>query len=388
MKKRLKKIFFCALLVVIVYIICPEDFLSQEPEEVRILRKQEAQQPEENYLEYYFQLLSEDEKKIYREMLNGIQKRQDEFYLTSSDENVIGRSYHALLKDHPELFWVHNREEVYTTAYKGKDYCRFSPGYTYTDDEIQKITAAMQAAVDEVNMQITQNESTYDKVKTVYTYLIDQADYEASEDDQNIAGVFWKKKAVCAGYARAVQYLLGQLGISCIYVEGNTRESDEGHAWDIVEIDGKQYYVDATNGDQPSFLEGGAVQLEEHKTIIYDYLCPFPQEYEQIYTASDEFAVPECTATDLNFYVLNQACFDSYDEQQIYDFGCMRLDNGAAVVRFKFTTQEAFDSACQQWISDGYIQNLARYYLQLYGIDTIEYHYGILDNLKTMYFMF
>lgn len=43
----------------------------------------------------------------------------------------------------------------------------------------------------------------------------------------------------------------------------------------------KYYYVDATNGDQPDFLNGNAAQLEEHKTIIYDYLCPFPEEYEK-----------------------------------------------------------------------------------------------------------
>ena len=31
------------------------------------------------------------------------------------------------------------------------------------------------------------------------------------------------------------------------------------------------------------------------------------------YTPSDEFTVPACSATDMNFYVLNQGCFDSYD---------------------------------------------------------------------------
>ena len=72
----------------------------------------------------------------------------------------------------------------------------------------------MEHALEEVKEQITQDMSAYDKVKTVYTYLIDHAEYEASGDDQNIAGIFWKKKAVCAGYARAVQYLLEQLGIS------------------------------------------------------------------------------------------------------------------------------------------------------------------------------
>lgn len=388
-KKRFWRRLFWLLPVLILFVICSNDFFSKEPGEIRKLREQEVQQTDEDqYQEYYFKLLSEDEQRIYRQMLNGIRERQNEFYLTSADEDVISKVYHALLKDHPELFWVHNREEVYTTSYKGTDYCRFSPGYTYTEQEISEIMTEMQNAVNEVNAEITQNASDYDKVKMIYTYLIDHTEYEASDDDQNIAGVFWKKKAVCAGYARAVQYLLEQLGIPCIYVEGSARDSDEGHAWNIVKINEQYYYVDATNGDQPSFLEGGAVQLQEHKTVIYDYLCPFPQEYEQVYTASDEFPVPECTAADLNFYVLNQACFDTYDEQQIYDFCCMRLDNGAAVVRFKFTSQDAFDSAYRQWIQDGYIQNMARYYLQLYGLETVEYHYGILDNLKTMYFMF
>ena len=38
-------------------------------------------------------------------------------------------------------------------------------------------------------------------------YIIDHADYIASEHDQSIAGIFWKGNAVCAGYAGAVQYL-------------------------------------------------------------------------------------------------------------------------------------------------------------------------------------
>ena len=141
---------------------------------------------------------------------------------------------------------------------------------------------------------------------TVYTYIIDNTDYVVSDDDQSIAGTFWKKQAVCAGYAGAVQYLLERLNVPCIYVEGDAANSDQGHAWNIVQLNGQYYYVDATNGDQPDFLEGDATVLAEHRTTIYDYLCPFPQEYEMNYTASDEFAVPACTATDMNFYVRNE----------------------------------------------------------------------------------
>lgn len=362
---------------------------DREPSEVQELREQSvAETDEAGYQEYYFNLLDEGERRIYREMLEGIQNRQDNFYLTTSEEAEINKVYHALLKDHPELFWVHNRQEVYTTSYQGSDYCEFSPGYTYTDQEVTEIQQAMETACQEVKGLVPEGADTYEKVKTVYTYLIDHAEYASSEDDQNIAGIFWKGQAVCAGYARAVQYLLEQFDIPCIYVEGDTRDSDQGHAWDIVQIEGQYYYVDATNGDQPQFLEGDAVQLAEHKTIIYDYLCPFPEEYEKIYTASDEFPLPACTATDCNFYVLNQACFNTYDAQEFYNFCCMRLDNGAAVVRLKYTSEEAFDAACQHYIQEEKIQDVAGYYMSLHGLSTVQYHYGILQNLKTLYFIF
>ena len=66
----------------------------------------------------------------------------------------------------------------------------------------------------------------------------------------------------------------------------------------------------------------------------------------------------------------------------------MRLDNGAAVIRFKFSTQEAFDAAYKEWILGEEIRSAARYYMDLYGLGEVEYHYGVLENLKTMYFMF
>ena len=113
------------------------------------------------------------------------------------------------------------------------------------------------------------------EVVKVYTYVIDNTEYVISDDDQSIAGAFWKKQAVCAGYAGAVQYLLERLDIPCIYVEGDAANSTQGHAWNIVELNGQYYYVDATNGDQPDFLEGDATLLAEHKTTIYDFFCFF-----------------------------------------------------------------------------------------------------------------
>ena len=365
-----------------------KSIISGEPKEVEELRQMEVAQSEEGHQEYYFKQLTEEEQRVYRELLKGIRAREKEFYLTISDDDSIDRSYHAVLKDHPEIFWVHNREKIYKTTYSDSDYCVFTPGYTYTDSEIDEIQTAMEQSFQEVRALIPEDAGDYEKVRIVYTYVIDHTQYQTGEDDQSIAGVFWKKSAVCAGYAGAVQYLLERLDIPCIYVDGSTKGSTEGHAWDIVKIGQEYYYVDATNGDQPDFLNGDAAQLEEHKTIIYDYLCPFPEEYEKTYTPSEELTVPACTAKDLDFYVLNQGYFEDYSWQDIYDYCKMRLDNGAAVVRFKFGSQEAFSEACQELLDDGVVQNVEQYYMKLHGLGQVEYHYGVMDNFYTIYFIF
>lgn len=365
-----------------------KSIISGEPKEVEELRQMEVAQSEEGHQEYYFKQLTEEEQRVYRELLKGIRAREKEFYLTISDDDSIDRSYHAVLKDHPEIFWVHNREKIYKTTYSDSDYCVFTPGYTYTDSDIDEIQTAMEQSFQEVRALIPEDAGDYEKVRIVYTYVIDHTQYQTGEDDQSIAGVFWKKSAVCAGYAGAVQYLLESLDIPCIYVDGSTKGSTEGHAWDIVKIGQEYYYVDATNGDQPDFLNGDAAQLEEHKTIIYDYLCPFPEEYERTYTPSEELTVPACTAKDLDFYVLNQGYFEDYSWQDIYDYCKMRMDNGAAVVRFKFGSQEAFSEACQELLDDGVVQNVAQYYMKLHGLGQVEYHYGVMDNFYTIYFIF
>lgn len=365
-----------------------KSIISGEPKEVEELRQMEVAQSEEGHQEYYFKQLTEEEQRVYRELLKGIRAREKEFYLTISDDDSIDRSYHAVLKDHPEIFWVHNREKIYKTTYSDSNYCVFTPGYTYTDSEIDEIQTAMEQSFQEVRALIPEDAGDYEKVRIVYTYVIDHTQYQTGEDDQSIAGVFWKKSAVCAGYAGAVQYLLERLDIPCIYVDGSTKGSTEGHAWDIVKIGQEYYYVDATNGDQPDFLNGDAAQLEEHKTIIYDYLCPFPEEYEKTYTPSEELTVPACTAKNLDFYVLNQGYFEDYSWQDIYDYCKMRMDNGAAVVRFKFGSQEAFSEACRELLDDGVVQNVAQYYMKLHGLGQVEYHYGVMDNFYTIYFIF
>ena len=64
--------------------------------------------------------------------------------------------------------------------------------------------------------------------------------------NQSVYSALVNGKTVCAGYARAFQYLLQQLGIPCYYCTGY---AGEAHAWNIVALDDGYYNVDVTWDD-------------------------------------------------------------------------------------------------------------------------------------------
>lgn len=39
-------------------------------------------------------------------------------------------------------------------------------------------------------------------------------------------------------------------------------------------------------------------------------------------------------------------------------------------------------------IDSNHIQDIAKYYMEVHGLSQISYHYGVIDNMKTLYFMF
>ena len=83
---------------------------SFELKEVKELRKKEVAQSDGERSEYFFQQLPEEEQRIYREILEGVQQYQEQIYVSSADNEAIDKTYHAILRDHPEVFWIHNRE--------------------------------------------------------------------------------------------------------------------------------------------------------------------------------------------------------------------------------------------------------------------------------------
>ena len=195
---------------------------------------------------------------------------------------------------------------------------------------------------------------------------------EDAPDNQNIYSALVGKRSVCAGYSRAVQYLLDRLGIECIYVVG-TAQGQEAHAWNIVKCDGEYYHVDATFGD-PVFLGEESGEDLPPDIIYYDYLCCTDQEILKDHTPADGFAYPACVSDDLNYYRMNGIYFDAYDPQTILGAMNESIAAGNDTFTCKFASGEIYARAREGLINDLFPE-AARTVAKLYGMNQVRYTY-------------
>ncbi len=282
------------------------------------------------------------------------------------DEESIDKIFQCVLSDHPELFYVDGYS--YTKYSRGTTLTavEFSGTYNVDLDTAVEREEEIRLAADRILAGIPEEASDYDKVKYVYDTLIRQTDYDLNAaDNQNIYSVFVGRSSVCQGYAKATQYLLNRLGVECTLVLG-TVETGEGHAWNLVKVNGNYYYVDTTWGDvsyqmddTPSGEEAGdgsgRIAMPE---INYDYLNVTTAELLRTHSIGGQVPMPLCVATEANYYVREGAYFTFYDREQMEALFRKTLEEGRADVTIKCA-----DEPCYREVVEGLIdgQEIFRY---------------------------
>ena len=106
------------------------------------------------------------------------------------------------------------------------------------------------------------------KVAAIYDWVTSNIQYDPSfrrrkmgdttlTQEPNI--VIERQKAICIGYAKLVRELCFLNKINCFIVEGKTKNNGyldtEGHAWNVVKINGNWYLLDATWGAADAILK-------------------------------------------------------------------------------------------------------------------------------------
>jgi len=240
--------------------------------------------------------LNERQRLIYDAMYQSVEQSISSVTIpvsghTSSD---IEAALFALLYDNPQFFWVDFSECSYSIDSNGTSIL-FT--YLYSGDKLaemnRRLDAALSGILSDVNAQRFSND--YDKAVYVHDYIAASCEYDrnlSSPDKHTVYGALVSQRAVCDGYAHAFRMVLERLSIECYYVPGEAEGPNgvEGHAWNIVNLDGKYTSVDLTWNDMDSYLFEdisagsdvtshtffGLSDEELRKTHVVDVNFPYP----------------------------------------------------------------------------------------------------------------
>lgn len=374
---RFKKLYIALFMLLFLTGCSSEEILSEVPqtivlpvEEIDSLPGQEAEETtaesdntescsllEEGGSRFAYESLDAQEQIWYGEIEQALGEMTDTVKLSTEpigqglDEQDIDRIFQCVLIDHPEIF--------YTTGYTYTKYSRgdrtvgidFAGTYSLPREEAVNKAEEIRGRALEWLSDIPSDASEYDKVKAVYEKIIFSTDYDLNaSDNQNIASVFLGNSSVCQGYAKATQYLLNRLGVMCTLVQG-TVDTGEAHAWNLVRVDGDYYYVDTTWGDASYRMEDGSGQ-EELPEINYDYLCVTTQELLRTHCIESVVAMPECTATQANYYVREGVYFTSYDAEQMQSIFDRAWESGRTEITLKCADEECYREICRVLIDE------------------------------------
>lgn len=122
-------------------------------------------------------------------------------------------------------------------------------------DEAKYEAAVKKALIEAVGDEKGSGLTDLQKALKLHDWLLLNCRYDATCAYLSYSeyGAIVNGTAVCAGYARAYKDLLDRVGVEAEYVGGymapSAGQNQQPHAWNVVTIDGKKYYVDVTADD-------------------------------------------------------------------------------------------------------------------------------------------
>ncbi len=344
---------------------------------------------------YAYECLEESEKLVYDDLLNAINDHKTELssFSSSVTDDQIKRIIDYVQVDHPEIFWFQHGATFFFDS-NTHIVNKIDFKYCMSKEEASKRKTAVDDALISFMDSINPQMSDFDVALKVYENIIDLVDYDAvglarqkkaetaadvPDDLRSIYGVFVNKKAVCAGYAKATQYLMNLMGIECTYVTSDT------HAWNLIKLEGDYYHLDTTWGDS-SNTEQKHVQSDR---IDYDCFCITTEEVEKLdaHKATGSLPLPNCTATKCNYHIRSGLYFDKYDFGTMRDVMMENISSGVLDTSFKCADSTVFDNVRKELIDNGKMHEIIQY-INLKSKTKLktEYRYSVKEERKIVSF--
>ena len=340
---------------------------------------------------YAYEQLNEEEKELYNKCYSALIS-----FETSVDnlpewltEKTLEKIRDYIVIDHPEIFWFIGRYSYYSDSSTGK-ITKVEFKYCMSKEESEKRKEQIENAVTPFENGINDTLSDYEVAKIIYKNIIELVDYDSvtldssgndadknlPDDLRSIYGVFVNHKAVCAGYAKATQYLMNKYGIECTQVTGTT-EKDELHAWNLIKLEGNYYYLDTTWDDHSNTDPEKNTSVD----VTYNYFCVTTEELLKDHTPDSTINLPECTATKCNYYYRSGKILPVYSFEKVRSLVRKSVLDGDYTISIKCTDENEYSRLIKELIDEKRFFDIIQY-LNLNSETRVSSSYSYVSDSK------
>lgn len=180
-----------------------------------------------------------------------------------------------------------------------------------TPEQQQALAVARQRVQELISPQM----STLEKVKVLHDDLVNRATYDLPSGG-NCTTMLLHNRGVCEAYSRALWLMLRMIDIPCLIVAGHT---DEPHAWNLVQVDGEWYHVDAT-WDDPTIIGSDRNVLSHNYFLVTDAQMAQDHNWQRD-------SIPVSAVKDALYFRTNKAYFTNYG--RFWPAVAAAIDSGA-----------------------------------------------------------
>lgn len=133
----------------------------------------------------------------------------------------------------------------YSTA--GDRVAEYNPQYFWSAKDIETIDKQIDSEVSRIASEAANLKTDIEKFLYIHNTLILSITYgaENTDRDNNLYGAFVLKNTLCTGYSEAFCQIAAKLGLKAWVVTSDKL----GHAWNIVLLNGRYYFVDCAWDD-------------------------------------------------------------------------------------------------------------------------------------------
>ncbi len=277
---------------------------------------------------YYYDKLTEEQKRIYEAIANGIKNFRNEFSVLNyspidKDDfaNQTAAAIEAFINDHPEVFYLKSEYSTYIVGGLGENI-----GYikvNYTEDSLEAVNQKyelIKQKIQEYVEEFSNLTSDYEKEIAAHDKLAYSVEYskidELPRKYHTVEGTLIEGTGVCDSFSKSLQLIYNKLGIDSIIVLGET--SGGPHAWNLVKLDNEWYHVDITSS-RSIFDETGIVN--------HAYFNITDEKIQLTNTIDTPEILPVANSDKYNYYSFNNLIVQNNIRERLKEIYYIDEDN-------------------------------------------------------------